>query len=31
MKLAVIGLGDMAQKAYLPVYAERFDIEVSLI
>lgn len=31
MKLAVIGLGDIAQKAYLPVYAERSDIEVYLI
>ncbi|MCY1689995.1 Gfo/Idh/MocA family oxidoreductase [Exiguobacterium sp. SL14] len=31
MKLAVIGLGDIAQKAYLPVYAERSDIEVHLI
>lgn len=31
MKIAVIGLGDIAQKAYLPVYAERTDLEVYLV
>lgn len=31
MKIAVIGLGDIAQKAYLPVYAERADLEVYLV
>lgn len=31
MKLAVIGIGDIAQKAYLPVYAAREDVEIYLI
>ncbi|MCT4792790.1 MULTISPECIES: Gfo/Idh/MocA family oxidoreductase [Exiguobacterium] len=31
MKIAVIGLGDITQKAYLPVYAERTDLEVYLV
>ncbi|WP_214847251.1 Gfo/Idh/MocA family oxidoreductase [Exiguobacterium sp. s193] len=31
MKIAVIGLGDIAQKAYLPVYAERSDLDVYLV
>ncbi|WP_114571747.1 Gfo/Idh/MocA family protein [Exiguobacterium flavidum] len=31
MKVAVIGLGDIAQKGYLPVYAEREDLDVFLV
>ena len=31
MKIAIVGLGDIAQKAYLPVYAERADLEVYLV
>lgn len=31
MKLAVVGIGDIAQKAYLPVYAAREDVEIYLI
>lgn len=31
MKIAVIGLGDIAQKAYLPVYAERSDLDIYLV
>ena len=27
MKVAIIGLGDIAQKAYLPVICQRADIE----
>ncbi|MBS8262847.1 gfo/Idh/MocA family oxidoreductase [Mesobacillus boroniphilus] len=30
MKIGVIGLGDIAQKAYLPVFAEKSDVEFHL-
>lgn len=30
LKIGVIGLGDIAQKAYLPVFAEKEDMEFHL-